>query len=603
MVNCLPKSVAASLAAALLLTATLPAFSQQTSVASLTATMSSDLSVAAISPGEAEAILNKFVASEAEVREALNQHTFKRDVVLQTIGPDGEVTGEYIRNSQFVFDNRGKRIERVLYHPKSTISEMRITKEDIQDLAGAQLLGIDITEAGKYRLVIAGIETIDHRELIAVDVVPVVTPDPKHMSERFFVGRVWLDPIKYQMVKVKGIVEPQGKQRFPLFETWRDQVKGQFAFPTRTEADDILHFRSRDVHYRIKVRYYDYQLFGSRVEVKELDDVPPNEGDSNTPNATDTPKSSGPKAAPNKNSSKGATKISSYNEVRPSFIPKPADTESCTVNRTAPPVGAYHWPADTEVKVYFWRNFFTPEQRAAVLDAMATWTMLTNEIGSGVRFVDGGETDGRQPCTGCLTIRRSDVYKQDRHHYAFFYPMNRVDRLLVSAWIDLDFGITKPEALKGFMVHELAHGLGLWDCTSCKNKRTIMNAFPGLNKDNGLTSPSRCDVATVREVYQQERFIARAAAPRVTPVVNTPQNPIAGAASSQSSTAPRPTVVPVTSGAEQNDSNKRDETRRRGTRLSFNLPQPALRSGPPSLFEPRQSKTSSLLFGPMFWVK
>jgi hypothetical protein len=173
-------------------------------------------------------------------------------------------------------------------------------------------------------------------------------------------------------------------------------------------------------------------------------------------------------------------------------------------------VGAYHWPADATVKVFFMRNFFTPEQRTAALEAMASWSEASGEIASGVTFVDAGETDTKQTCESCLTIRRKDVLKQDRYHYAFFYPMNRVDRLLISAWIDLDFGIKKPEALKSFMAHELGHGMGLWDCVSCKKKHTIMNAFPGLNKDNGLQAPSRCDLATVRGVYQQERMTARA---------------------------------------------------------------------------------------------
>src|SRR5207253_2143050 len=103
-------------------------------------------------PNNSITILAAFVDAEGKVREALNRHTFKRDVVLQTIGPNGEVTGEYVRNSQFVFDDRGRRIERVFFHPKSTIHEMRITKQDIQDLAGGQLLGIDVAEAAKYRL-------------------------------------------------------------------------------------------------------------------------------------------------------------------------------------------------------------------------------------------------------------------------------------------------------------------------------------------------------------------------------------------------------------------------------------------------------------------
>jgi len=508
-----PRLVAVLTATTLLATQSVVVFSQSLKLASFTrvgpTTSTVPTSTAVASP---EAVVAQFMAAEAKVRDALNQHTFKRDVVLQTIGPNGEVTGEYIRNSQFVFDNSGRRIERVVFHPKSTISEMRITKEDIQDLAGAQLLGIDISENGKYNLTYVGIEAIESQQLIALDVSPRMIPDPNHMSDRFFVGRVWLDPNTYQIVKIRGVVEPQGKQRFPLFETWRSAVKGPLAFPVRTEADDVLHFRERDVHYRIKVRYYDYQLFASRVSITEVDDDASNASESPTQSpAQNTPPPRKNDKAPNKsippptlkNSSAPGWGVSSTKEV------------SCETNHDAPPVGPYHWPADSTVKVYFTRGFFTPEQRAAAVEAMATWSNSSSEIASGVTFVDAGETDSRQTCESCLTIRRNEVFKQDRHHYAFFYPMNRVDRLLVSAWIDLDVGIQKPEALKSFLVHELGHGLGLWDCTSCRSKQTIMNAFPGLNKDNGLREPSRCDLATVRGVYQEERFLARAT-PRAT---------------------------------------------------------------------------------------
>ena len=518
----LHRAAAIALACALLSTVTFPAFSQHIPVTSLSfgAAASEGSTTANGNPPAAVLVLEKFIASEAEVREALNQHTFKRDVVLQTIGPNGEVTGEYIRNSQFVFDNKGRRIERVLFHPKSTIREMRITKEDIQDLANAQLLGIDITETTKYRLSYVGMETVELKQLIAIDVTPLVAPDPHRMRDRFFVGRIWLDPSSFQIVKVKGIVEPQGKQRFPVFETWRAPVKGSLAFPVRTEADDILHFRDSDVHYRIKVRYYDYQLFASRVTVKEIDDpLPPSEAESKTSKDKNAPKLT-PAVPPVDSTRK---------EITPSTKSNSDIGEACTANRTAPPIGAYHWPADTEVKVYFLRNLFTPEQRVALLEAMAEWSAASREVGSGVRFVDAGEADTRQTCQGCLTIRRADVYKEDKRHYAFFYPMNRVDRLLVSAWIDFDYGITKPKALKGFMAHELAHGLGLWDCLSCKKKRTIMSGFTGRNKDNGLVAPSRCDLATVRDVYNQERLVARS---------NLPANSIASAKSTSAASTP-----------------------------------------------------------------
>lgn len=218
-----------------------------------------------------ENIVSSFVKTEAELRETLKQHTFKRDVVLQTIGPKGQVTGQYIRNSEFLFDDRGNRIERVTYHPPSTIREMRITKEDIQDLAGAQLLGVDIVDTTKYTFAYAGDELLEGKRTHVLMVEPAVKPNPYRMNERYFRGSVWIDAVTFQMLKVRGKVEPQGKQRFPEFQTWREPVNGSL-FPTRTEADDVLHFPNRAVNYRIRVRYYDYRLFASTVSIKEIDE-------------------------------------------------------------------------------------------------------------------------------------------------------------------------------------------------------------------------------------------------------------------------------------------------------------------------------------------
>lgn len=217
-----------------------------------------------------ETIVALFVKTESRAREALKQYTFKRDVVLQTLGPKGQVTGQYVRNSQFLFDDNGNRIERVTYHPPSSIREMRITKEDIQDLAGAQLLGLDIFESAKYRLTYADEELLAVQRVYRLSVEPAVKPNPNRMRERYFRGTVWIDAITFRIVKVRGVVEPRGKQRFPTFETWRGPVTSSFFFTTHTEADDVLHFPNRDVNYRIRVRYYDYKLFASTVSVKEI---------------------------------------------------------------------------------------------------------------------------------------------------------------------------------------------------------------------------------------------------------------------------------------------------------------------------------------------
>src|SRR6185295_5728622 len=191
------------------------------------------------------------------------------------------------------------------------------------------------------------------------------------------------------------------------------------------------------------------------------------------------------------------------------FIPvtsTSAQEKACTTNRNSPPASNWYWAPDSEVKVHFVTGMFTPEQQSTLQSAMAFWTQAAARVGAGVKFVYAGETRGVINCDNCLTVTRRDVYQQDKKHYAFFHPLQqRRDGQLLSAWIDLDFATTSAPALKGFMVHELGHGLGLWDCTTCHSKQTIMNAFPGINKNNGLLEASTCDLEVVRQVYERER--------------------------------------------------------------------------------------------------
>lgn len=190
-----------------------------------------------------------------------------------------------------------------------------------------------------------------------------------------------------------------------------------------------------------------------------------------------------------------------------------AIAEACVINRNTPPVSAYYWPADSDVKVYLMRNMFTVEQRETLFAAMKTWSATAVQTGAGIKFSFAGETNERVSCTGCLTVTRREVYKGDSKHYAFFNPLGQDEEgLLVSAWIDFDFATVSPHALQAFMAHELGHGMGLWDCTSCKKKQTIMNGFPGVNRDNGLMAPSACDLEQVRQVYQLQRRISSSVA-------------------------------------------------------------------------------------------
>jgi hypothetical protein len=216
-------------------------------------------------------IVRAFTAKETEFRKALNGYTFTRDALLQTVGMGGQVTGEYNRVSQFTFNDAGERFERITRFPMPTLTEISFSNEDLEDLGGVQPFALEASKLDLYNFTYVGRERVDELDTYVFDVAPKVTP--KKVSERFFQGRVWVEADDLQIVKTRGKGVPEGKQRFPTFETYREQIDGKYWFPTYTYADDELNFPGGQVvHVRMKVRYADYKVFRGRVRVIEEGD-------------------------------------------------------------------------------------------------------------------------------------------------------------------------------------------------------------------------------------------------------------------------------------------------------------------------------------------
>jgi hypothetical protein len=225
-----------------------------------------------LAPAEVERIVRTFTAKETEFRQALNQYRFKRDAVVQTIGMGGQVTGEYRRVSNFTFDDQSNRFERITFFPAPTLTEITVTTEDIEDLGGIQPFALELAKIGLYNFTYAGKEKIDEVDTYVFDVGPKSIP--KKVSERFFQGRVWVDDQDLQIVKVRGKGVPEGEQRFPTFETYREQIDGKFWFPTYTSADDELVFKNGQVvRIRMRVRYTDYKRFAGTSKILEEGDI------------------------------------------------------------------------------------------------------------------------------------------------------------------------------------------------------------------------------------------------------------------------------------------------------------------------------------------
>lgn len=224
---------------------------------------------------EIDRIVKKFTENESFFRQSLNSYSFKRNATMQTIGMGGQVSGQFKRDSFLTFNPAGERIEKILYAPVSTMTEIIITVADIENLGGIDPFAIEPSQAGKYNFTLLGKERIDELDLFVFDVSPKVMPEVKKNMVRLFSGRIWVDDKDFLIVKSKGKAVPEGKERFPVIETWRENVDGKYWFPSYSAADDELVFETgQSVKIRVRVKYTNYSVGRSEVRIIDEDDVP-----------------------------------------------------------------------------------------------------------------------------------------------------------------------------------------------------------------------------------------------------------------------------------------------------------------------------------------
>jgi hypothetical protein len=244
-------------------------------------------------PADVNRIIRAVTTKETEFRDALNNYAFKRDAVVQTIGFGGQITGEYHRVSNFTFDDRGSRFEKILFFPMPTLTEISVTQEDLENLGSVQQFALESSKIDQYNFTYIGKERIDELDLYVFDVAPKVMPDPKRTKERYFQGRIWVDDRDLQIVKARGRSLPDVKnQFFPTFETYREQIDGRYWFPTYVSTDEEVVLSGGQVtHVRMLVRYTEYRRFRSDVKIIEEGDEPvPDPEPSPTPTPPAPPK-------------------------------------------------------------------------------------------------------------------------------------------------------------------------------------------------------------------------------------------------------------------------------------------------------------------------
>jgi hypothetical protein len=215
-----------------------------------------------------EEVIKRFAAKEKEFKAARDQYTYRQDVKVMTL--DGDTPdGSYQQVFDVTFDDKGRKTKNVVFAPQPSLQRIMMTEEDFDDIENRLPFVLTSDEIGEYDILYVGQQKQDELNTYVFDVAPKQIAGKK----RYFQGRIWVDDHDFQIVETYGKTVPDIKKKkgsenlFPKFTTWREQIDGQYWFPTYTRAEDTLKFSMGDVKIREIIKYTNYRRFGSKSRI------------------------------------------------------------------------------------------------------------------------------------------------------------------------------------------------------------------------------------------------------------------------------------------------------------------------------------------------
>src|SRR5262245_25822489 len=218
-------------------------------------------------PIPVDEIIRKFAEKEKEFKTARANYVYRQDIRVQTLNANDRVTGEWHQVWDVTFDARGRRVEKVIEAPQSTLVNISLSAEDLQDFREIQPFVLTADDINKYNLKYLGKEMVDEIDCYVFD----VGPKTLEKGQRYFQGQIWVDDKDLQIVKTYGKAVPDIKEKgqenlFPRFETYREQID-DYWFPTYTKAVDTLNFSSGAQRIRQIIKYANYKKFEADVKL------------------------------------------------------------------------------------------------------------------------------------------------------------------------------------------------------------------------------------------------------------------------------------------------------------------------------------------------
>ena len=213
-------------------------------------------------------IIQKFVAGETAFKAGRDRYGYTLNVTVQTLNDSGQVDGEYRQVSEVVLEDGGRRMERTTFAPASTLRNISVSEDDLDDIHERIPFPIKAEEVPLLSITYTGRQRVDQLNTYVFNVAPRDSKKPRKLFE----GRVWVDDQDLVIVKTCGKPRPDEMPKkkgalaniTPIFVTYREQVDGRMWFPTYSKADEYLPFPRHAVHVREVLKYSNYKLLAGK---------------------------------------------------------------------------------------------------------------------------------------------------------------------------------------------------------------------------------------------------------------------------------------------------------------------------------------------------
>src|SRR5947209_14479278 len=118
-----------------------------------------------------EEIIQRFAAKETEFSKARDQYTYRQDVKVETVDGD-TVDGEYHEVFDVMFDDKGHRMENVVFAPQSNLTKIFMSQEDFEDIRHKLPFVLTTEDLAQYNVLYVGQQQEDELHCYVFDIAP-----------------------------------------------------------------------------------------------------------------------------------------------------------------------------------------------------------------------------------------------------------------------------------------------------------------------------------------------------------------------------------------------------------------------------------------------